>query len=236
MHYIQYSSYFFDPKQQTFIPTTLPTLQMRFELLESWGSSSMDMQMICRSMITASPVTRPSSPIDSLTASRSWAVGCQATAWGRIHRRLNSSGWVRRVAWQVAPSIQSPSAGKLYNHRKRFAISERTVLFPAISWGIPPESQIPPEKHPNYKNIKKCIKFTPPPPRYARYVFPQNLESRINTAERLLILPLVSPSTSPGWLPNSPKTTSRPMCTATAPHLGFPGPIPANAYTKITII
>ena len=38
------------------------------------------MQMICRSMITALPVTRPRSPIDSLTASRSWAVGCQATA------------------------------------------------------------------------------------------------------------------------------------------------------------
>ena len=68
---------------------------MCFELLERWGSSSMDSQMICRSMITASPVTCPSLPIDSLTASRSWAIGCQATAWGWIHRRLNSSGWVR---------------------------------------------------------------------------------------------------------------------------------------------
>ena len=36
----------------------------------------------------------PSSPIDSLTASRWWAIGCQATAWGWIHRRWNSSGWV----------------------------------------------------------------------------------------------------------------------------------------------
>ena len=38
-----------------------------------------------------------------------------------------------------------------------------SVLIPAISWGdFPPESQIPPEKHPKHKkNVKKCIKFTP---------------------------------------------------------------------------
>ena len=34
------------------------TLQMHFELLGSWGSSSMDMQMICRSTITASDTPR----------------------------------------------------------------------------------------------------------------------------------------------------------------------------------
>ena len=108
-------------------------LQMHFELLGSWGSSSMDMQMICRSTITALPVTRPGSPIDLFTASRSWDVGCQATAWGSIHRRRNSSGWVRHVVWLDVPSIQSTSAGKLYNHHKRFVISERILTPPLVS-------------------------------------------------------------------------------------------------------
>ena len=47
------------------------------------------------------------------------------------HRRRNSSGWVRHVVWQDVPSIQPPSAEKLYNHRKRFAISER-ILTPLL--------------------------------------------------------------------------------------------------------
>ena len=55
------------------------------------------------------------------------------TAWGWIHRRRNSSGWVQHVVWQNAPSIQSASAGKLYNHRKRFAISERILIRPLVS-------------------------------------------------------------------------------------------------------
>ena len=42
------------------------------------------------------------------------------------------------------------------------------VLFAAISWGDPPESQIPAQKtrkntQNTKKNIKKCIEFTPPP-------------------------------------------------------------------------
>ena len=43
------------------------------------------------------------------------------------------------------------------------------VLFPAISWGDSPRiPNPPPQKNTqNTKNIKKCIKFTPPP----RYVF-----------------------------------------------------------------
>ena len=54
-------------------------LTLHFELLGSWGSLSMDMQRICRSTITALPVSaRPGSPIDLFTASRSWDVGCQA--------------------------------------------------------------------------------------------------------------------------------------------------------------
>ena len=49
-----------------------------FKLPESWGSSSTGMQMIFKFMITVLPVTHPSSPTGSLTASRSWAVGCRA--------------------------------------------------------------------------------------------------------------------------------------------------------------
>ena len=53
------------------------------------------------------------------------------------------------------------------------------VLFPAISWGggdFPPESQIPPEKHPKYKKTLKNASNLPPD-----MCSPQNLESRINT-------------------------------------------------------
>ena len=51
-----------------------------FRIVGELGFLSMDMQMICRSMITALPAIRPSSPIDLFTASRASAVGCQATA------------------------------------------------------------------------------------------------------------------------------------------------------------
>ena len=49
-------------------------LQMRFKLPESWGSSYTAMQMIFRFMITVLPVTHPSSPTGSLTASRSSVI------------------------------------------------------------------------------------------------------------------------------------------------------------------
>ena len=48
-------------------------------------------------MITASPVTRPISPIDSLAASRSWAVGCQETAGGWIHRAESIEDWIQFI-------------------------------------------------------------------------------------------------------------------------------------------
>ena len=50
------------------------------------------------------------------------------------------------------------------------------VISSYLLGGFPPEFQISPEKHPKYKknHIKNASNLPP------RYVFPQNLESRIN--------------------------------------------------------
>ena len=58
------------------------------------------------------------------------------------------------IEWEAVPG--SPRG------REQMPEGQSSVLFPAISWGDPPESQIPPRKTPKIqKNIKKCIEFTP---------------------------------------------------------------------------
>ena len=59
---------------------------------------------------------QPSSPSVTLTASRSWANGCPATASSWMHRKRSSSGWARLADWLDAPSTQSSSVAFQFNH------------------------------------------------------------------------------------------------------------------------
>ena len=97
--------------------------------------------MIFKFMITVLPVTHPSSPTGSLTASRSSAAGCRAIAWDWMLRKRNSSGWVQLAAWLDAPSTRSSSTATPSFHRLRFVISVPTSILASISMNTWPDWQ-----------------------------------------------------------------------------------------------
>ena len=175
-------------------------------LLRSWVSSSTFMQMTYNSMITVLPVIQPSSPSVSLTASRSWANGCPATASNWMLRKRSSSGWARLAAWLDAPSTRSSSVAFQFNHLPQFAIS---VLSLHWFWHelhgschqADADVLLPHSSAPVYPSVAHCEFFARPgpsadsdatgllqrTPRWGTKVSPQPVVSR--PARLILLLP-----------------------------------------------
>ena len=108
--------------------------------------------------------------------------------------RMRKCRWRNKSSWWKlcqASTFQSPPSHNLFHWKHKIICdwhlrtskaviippkladddAKDPVLFPAISWGdLPRIPNSPPRKTPQKKNIRKCIKFTPPPPRY--YVSP----------------------------------------------------------------